>query len=102
MREREIYLANFILVHSTLSYIQFPKQPLGSTSNQSQITIHTIHKEVILIPQEPLTLFALHTTLVGTPSDLTSFHTLHKFIKEQLQESERNKLHLVIQESQSS
>ena len=30
---------------------------------------------MILIPQEPLTLFALHTTLVRTPSDLTGLHT---------------------------
>ena len=41
MREREIYSVNFILVHSTLSYIQFPEQPLSSTSNHSQITIYT-------------------------------------------------------------
>jgi len=34
-----------------------------------------------LIPQKPLTLFVKHTTLVRTPSDLTGFHTLHKFIK---------------------
>jgi len=42
--EREIYSANFILVHSTLSYIQFPKQPLGSISNHSQITPYTTTK----------------------------------------------------------
>jgi len=44
----------------------------------------------------------LHTTLVKTPFDLTGLHIFHKFINEQLQESERNKLHLDLQESQSS
>jgi len=43
-REKEIYSANFILVHSTLIYIQFPEQPLGSTSNHSQITTYTTTK----------------------------------------------------------
>jgi len=87
--ERERLLSQFILVHSTLSYIQFPEQPLGSTSNQTHITIHTITREVILIPQEPLTLFATHTPLVGTPSDFTSFDKLHKFVKEEIQESRK-------------
>ncbi len=36
--EREIYTVNFILVHSTLSYIQFLEQPLGFTSNHLQVT----------------------------------------------------------------
>jgi len=72
---RERLLNQFILVHSTLSCIQFPKTPLGSTSNQSQIATHTntnrwswYHKN-----HSPS---LLYTPLVRTPSDFTGFpHT---------------------------
>jgi len=44
----------------------------------------------------------LHTTLVRTPSDITGLHTSQLQKKKLLQESERNRLHLDLQESQSS
>ena len=97
MSERERLHNQFILVHSTLSYIQSPEQPLG-------IPLVTNHKLQYPTPQRgdldttrtihPL---CLHTTLVKTPSDLTGLHTSQK--KKLLQESERNKLHMDLQES---
>jgi len=39
-RKRDLY-NRFILVHLHISYTQFSKQPLSSTSNQNQITTHT-------------------------------------------------------------
>jgi len=44
----------------------------------------------------------LHTTLVRTPSDLTGLHISQLQKKKLIQESERNILHLDLQESHSS
>jgi len=99
VRERERLHNKFLRVHSTLSYIQSPKQQLSIPLAIN----HTLQPQRgDLETTRTLTLFAFHTTLVRTPSDLTGLHTFYKFRKEQLQESERNILHLVNQESESS
>jgi len=93
-REREIYSANFILVHSSLSYIQFPKQPLGSTSNHSHITNYTPTKRRSWNHKNHSPSLQTHT--------LTSFHTPTSFWKNKYKNHERNWLHLSLQESESS
>jgi len=62
------------------------RKPLGPTSNQSQITTHIITKRWSWYHKNHSPSL-LHTPLVRTPSNFTGFHTLHKFIKEQIQES---------------
>jgi len=85
-RDRKIYITRFILVHSTLSYIQFSEQPLGSISNQFQIT-PTHHKQVILKTTRPTHPPLQHyTPQVRTPSDFAEFHTHLQLMKVQLQE----------------
>ena len=96
-REREIYTTNFILVHSTFSYIQFPEQPLGSTSNHSHITTTQPQRCDIENHKTHSPSLQPHTSSQNNLWLCRISHTLTSLWKYNYKNHERNRKHLRLQ-----
>ena len=95
--EREIYTANFTLLHSTLIYIHFPEQPLGSTSNHSQLTTTQSQRGDLENHKTHSPSLQPHTSSQNTLWLCRISHTLTSLWKYNYRNHERNRKHLRLQ-----
>ena len=97
MRKREIYTTNFILVHSTLSCIQFLEQPLGFTTNHLQITTAQPQRGDLENHKTHLPPLQPQTSSQNTLWLCRISHTLTSLWKYNYKNHERNRKHLILQ-----
>ena len=85
-----------------MSYIQFPEQPLGSTSNHSQITTYTTTKRWSWNHKNHSPSLQTHTSSHNNLWIYRISHTLTSLWKIKYKNYESNKIHLSLQKSESS